>query len=179
MPRTPKRSRTFDFCACTVSVRFVCSATFPSSHSAISQEALHFASVMGDLNPHFMEAWEHEVGTDFAACDARVAFVAIANSTVFLEKFACLQAWAKKEALLHLALRSYVMERFQRNKGARRPEISFHFMMARHNSACVYIYIYMYIHMHIHMTYSYTHHIMCRVTMMIPARLSERQESKF
>ena len=29
------------------------------------------------------------------------------------------QAWAKKEALLHLALRSYVMERFQRNKGAR------------------------------------------------------------
>ena len=29
------------------------------------------------------------------------------------------QAWAKKEACLHLALRSYVMERFQRNKGAR------------------------------------------------------------
>ncbi|OLQ00774.1 hypothetical protein AK812_SmicGene16526 [Symbiodinium microadriaticum] len=52
------------------------------------QEALHFASVMSDLNPHFSEAWEHE-------------------------------AWAKKEALLHLALRSYVMERFQRNKGVR------------------------------------------------------------
>ena len=103
----------------------VCVAASLPSHGWISQEALHFASVMSDLNPHFSEAWEHEVGRDCIRCDTSVAFVSVANgqaAAVFLGAVACMQAWAKKEALLHLALRSYVMERFQRNKGVR-PEI--------------------------------------------------------
>ena len=65
------------------------------------QEALEFVSVVYDLNPHFHESWEHEVGTGGYHC-----IVFSQSSALLLLSFAAVGAWMcsayhSKKTLLH------------------------------------------------------------------------------